>query len=221
MAFVDMIVFHGKNNIHHFSYDASIGELNPPSIKRSAFPHYLLYTILFVACILLGYHCVKWNQRYNSFLADEKTKGDIWCAEKEQLKKRIDSILAERKEEFDRLNKIIATHETTIQQQTAKGSLDNSNYQKIIDVLENTRDKLLVENKNLLSENAQLKKQQGNAKQEKRTQSASGNKPESSPSRIIKTPFGTTSVYGNNDTQSEGASRTERLCSINCDSKTM
>lgn len=34
MAFVDMIVFHGKNNIHHFSYDASIGELNPPSIKK-------------------------------------------------------------------------------------------------------------------------------------------------------------------------------------------
>ena len=33
MAFVDMIVFHGKNNIHRFSYDASIGELNPPSIK--------------------------------------------------------------------------------------------------------------------------------------------------------------------------------------------
>ena len=138
-------------------------------IKRSAFPHYLIYAILVVVCVVLGYGCIKWNQRYNGFLADEKANKDIWVAEKEQLGKRIDSIVAEKNEELDKLNKIIVAHEITIQQQTEKESLDNSNYQKTIDILESTRDKLLIENKNLLNENEQLIKQLGNATKQEKT----------------------------------------------------
>lgn len=69
-------------------------------IKRSAFPHYLICATLIVICALLGYGCIKWNQRYNGFLADKKAKDDIWGAEKEQLEKRIDSIVAEKKKNW-------------------------------------------------------------------------------------------------------------------------
>ncbi len=58
MAFADMLVIHGENNIHHFSFDASIGELPPPSIKQYRVWNESMQTfeivLLFFAVIVIG-----------------------------------------------------------------------------------------------------------------------------------------------------------------------